>query len=99
MREILTTDPKPGSIFAGGMAEHGNAISPDFIVEVDDDNRLTLTLPNSIPTLQVSQSYDLENEKFKKDQPVTTAKKDEAAKVRAKVGRATQFIKLMKMRQ
>ena len=99
VREILTTDPKPGSKFAGGMAEHGNAISPDFIVEVDDDNRLTLTLPNSIPTLQVSQSYDLENEKFKKDQPVTTAKKDEAAKVRAKVERATQFIKLMKMRQ
>ncbi len=86
---IATLNPKPGSEFstdpARALAE--SAVTPDFVVETDGEN-LTVSMPNSLPELQLEES-------FRVDGP------DDAAGefIRSNRAKALTFIDLLKRRR
>lgn len=54
---ILTLNPKPGAAFDSSASDVAQVIIPDFIVN-DDDGKLSITLNNRIPDLQVEKSFE-----------------------------------------
>ena len=98
-RTIRRLDPKPGAPYATSMEEqHGQQITPDFIIEEDGDE-LTLSLYNNIPELQIAQTYTQLLEGYERQKPVTTTDKGRQKVTKQKVDRAAGYINLLKMRQ
>lgn len=96
MDVIRSLNPKPGSQIGSPDDDRTRHITPDFYVEADGD-RLTLTLLNRIPRLQIEQS-------FASDTPVQrrqTSRRDAEANafIRQRRDEATTFIKVLEMRQ
>lgn len=97
---IAKLNPKPGNAYSGSASEiQQQQISPDFIVEVDDDDNVTITLTNSIPELQVSESYQSSADYFKNHKPRSSREEDEAKVVKQQSMRASTFIEVVKRRQ
>lgn len=96
--EIKTLNPKPGAAFsAGSESELRSAhIIPDFIVETEGDN-LILTLPNSIPSLQIEKTFADANVTITPRTSRTEA--DARTFIKAKRDEAQEFIKAVKMRR
>lgn len=96
---IKRTNPRPGNIFGTG-ERMGNAthITPDFIVTTDND-KLQLTVVNDIPELQISESYQLEYKRITSNKSKTVKERDEDVLIRRQYENASNFIKLLKMRQ
>lgn len=64
LRLIRGLNPKPGALVGGGADDPRlRHISPDFIVESDaaDASRLTITIPNNIPALQIEKSFAVDS--------------------------------------
>lgn len=60
LEQIRSLNPKPGAaVAAPGYTERVNVVSPDFVVE-NDGNRLTVTVPNRLPELAVSESFAMD---------------------------------------
>ena len=75
-------------------------VTPDFDVEIDEDNdRLTVTLRNNIPTLQISESYALMNERYKKTDSLSVKETKEKKQIQDAFQRASMFIEVLKQRQ
>lgn len=87
---ISTLNPKPGSGFASDFTQSaGNAaVSPDFLVETDGE-RLTVSALNSLPQLQLEESFLPESE------PAG----DAGEFVRSRRKQAQSFIELLQRRQ
>ena len=98
MEIIRSLDPKPGGHFSGASTEDDRTrqITPDFLVEADDNDRLTLTLLNRLPQLQIEAS-------FAADTPVEQNRSRRAetanAFIRQKRDEAATFIKVIQNRQ
>lgn len=101
--EVQSLNGRPAAAFAESRAESQRIqISPDFHVDVDRENgTLALTLLNRVPELQISQSFDVENNRILASSGAATAKRDNSATafIRAKYNSAAEFIKILKMRQ
>lgn len=98
-RAIRHLDPKPGAPYASSMEEeHGQQITPDFIIEENGDD-LTLSLYNNIPELQISQTYAQLLAGYDRQKPITTTDKGIQKVAKQKVEKATGYINLLKMRQ
>lgn len=94
---------KPASAFSGERSEsHQLQIVPDFRVDVDlSTQTLSLTLLNRVPELQISQSFEVENNRLSALSGVTMSRRDkeQAAFIRDRYNSATEFIKVLRMRQ
>ncbi|MBR1883231.1 MAG: RNA polymerase factor sigma-54 [Muribaculaceae bacterium] len=93
-REIRRLDPHPGSQLAPSSSTHSAQITPDFIIESAGDG-FTITLVNSIPELQISESY----QSLATADAATKARKAVRDDAKKKVDRASDLIELLKMRQ
>jgi len=94
---ITSLNPKPGSgIGSDNNADAIQAVTPDFTVEVDADH-VSVSLANSIPELRIEQSFRLDDP----DAPVTGGRREREAQafIRRKSEDASNFIKMLKMRQ
>ena len=90
---------KPGNAFPS-RAEMSMQVTPDFDVELDEDNgRLTVTLRNNIPALQISESYELMNERYKSGKPLSVNESKEKKRIVDAYQRASMFIEVLKQRQ
>ena len=98
--EIAKLNPKPASSITGVSADtHSQQITPDFIVETEGPDT-TLTLANSLPDLQISQSYSLTYEKYAAGgKPATRRERSIASDVRDKYTKAKMFIEMLRQRQ
>ena len=97
---ITKLNPKPGNAYGVSASDaRQQQISPDFIVEVDDHDKVTITLTNSIPELQVSESYQSSADYFKCHKPRSAQEADEAKLVKQQSMRAMTFIEVVKRRQ
>ena len=97
--EISRLNPKPGSAITGITSDaHSQQITPDFIVETEA-GEMTLTLVNTIPDLQISQSYSLSVEKYEAKKPASQHERDIARDIKEKYSRAKTFIEVLKQRQ
>jgi RNA polymerase sigma-54 factor len=92
--------PSPGSPF-GSKSLAGQQVTPDFDVELDEETgRITVTLRNNIPALQISESYAMMNERYKKNADSLSVKEMKEKKViQDAYNSASQFIEVLKQRQ
>ena len=95
---IRSLDPKPASRIGESEADDRTRhIIPDFYVEVDQNDRVTVTMPNNIPDLVIERSFVMDG-----DDGMDNAGKrhDEALSFIAKKREeASDFIELLKMRR
>lgn len=99
MRRIRTLNPKPGgAIGSSSVASASQIITPDFDVRIDDNDKITVTLLNTIPELQISESFTEETER--KLYPGDSLPAREARKFVANGrNKASVFIRILQMRQ
>ena len=93
-------NPFPGNAF-GSRSNVSQQITPDFDVEHDEETgRLIVTLRNNIPTLQISESYAMMNERYKKNADSLSVKEAKEKKtIQDAYQRASLFIEVLKQRQ
>lgn len=92
-------NPFPGNAFESHSAG-SQQVTPDFDVELDEDNgRVTVTLRNNIPTLQISESYALMNERLKGPEGLSVKEAKEKKQIQDAYQRASMFIEVLKQRQ
>ena len=92
-------NPYPGNAF-GNRSYITQQVTPDFDVELDEDNgRLTVTLRNNIPVLQISESYTLMNKRYKEGTPLSVKETKEKKQILDAYQRASMFIEVLKQRQ
>lgn len=98
---IRSLNPKPGSLFSGGESMNAQHIVPDFSVETDGV-KITLTLLNNIPELQIEESFQAMYDKLPgKSQggEANRSRTEAETYVKEKYESATEFIKLLRQRQ
>ena len=92
-------NPYPGNAF-GTRSYITQQVTPDFDVELDEDNnRVTVTLRNNIPALQISESYTLMNKRYKEGAQLTVKEAKEKKQIMDAYQRASMFIEVLKQRQ
>ena len=92
-------NPHPGNAF-GSRTDNSQQVTPDFDVELEEDTgRLTVTLRNNIPALQISESYVLMNERYKSAAPLSVKETKEKKQIQDAFQRASMFIEVLKQRQ
>ena len=92
-------NPSPGNAFESQSAM-SQQVTPDFDVELDEDNgRVTVTLRNNIPTLQISESYALMNERYKGSEALSVKENKERKQIQGAYREASMFIEVLKQRQ
>ncbi len=97
--EIRSLNPKPGNTITGISDDsHSQQIIPDFNIETEG-NELQLTLSNSIPELQISESYSQIYDKYSSKKPASAQERGIANDVKEKYNKAKDFIALLGQRQ
>ena len=92
-------NPYPGSALTS-QNDSSQQVTPDFDVELEEETgRLTVTLRNNIPTLQISESYTLLNERYKTGAPLSVQETKEKKQIQDAYQRASMFIEVLKQRQ
>lgn len=86
---IKSLNPKPGAAFSSDptLALGNSAVTPDFTVETDGE-RLTVSMANSLPELQIEESFRADD----------AAAGDAAAFIREQRSRARSFIEMLERR-
>ena len=96
---IRSLNPKPGNTITGIADDaHSQQITPDFNVEIDGSD-LVLTLLNSVPELQISESYSLIYDKYSNHRPESEKERSIAGDIKDKYNKAQTFIALLGQRQ
>ena len=81
-------------------SSHYYQVTPDFDVELDEETeRLTVTLRNNIPSLQISESYALMNERYRSSNVLSVKEAKEKKQIQDAYQRASMFIEVLKQRQ
>jgi RNA polymerase sigma-54 factor len=98
--EILKLNPKPGSSFSNNISHGNQAITPDFILEVDDDElQLSLNQKN-VPELNISRHYTNMLRSYQDNRKSMSRDVKEAVLfVKQKIDSAKWFIDAIKQRQ
>lgn len=99
MKIIRTLDPKPGAQVGGGEDARTRHITPDFYVEVDADDNITLSLGGNVPILRVEESFTVDPEPTAKNGRLTRMEEAARAFVRQKRDEANLFINAARMRR
>lgn len=93
---IRTLNPKPAGVLGDDPAEERTRhIIPDFSVETED-GELRLSLLNNIPELRIEETF---REDDTETLPDTRQNREAALFIRQKRDEASEFIKLLRMRQ
>lgn len=96
---IRSLNPKPGSLYSGGDSGNSQHIIPDFSVEVDG-GKVTLTLLNNVPDLQIEESFQLMYNNLSSSKKPSNRNEEEANSfVKDKYESASAFIKMLRQRQ
>jgi len=92
-------NPYPGNAY-GTRSYITQQVTPDFDVELDEDSgRLTVTLRNNIPALQISESYALMNDRYKTATDLSVKESREKKQIQDAYQRAAMFIDVLRQRQ
>ena len=98
---IRSLAPKPASRFGESDADdRARHIVPDFYVEVDRNDRITVSMPGNLPELAIERSFDVDDEISVADTGETSMRKREALSfISSKRRDASDFIELLRMRR
>lgn len=100
-REIRKLNPKPGASLGETQGRNMQQITPDFIVDTDDDGNVTFTLNRgNLPELHVSPSFTDMIEAYKGNrQSMNRQAKEALLYAREKVDRAQGYIEAIRQRR
>ena len=100
-KELRRLNPKPGASMGEAIGRSLQQITPDFIVDTQDDGTISFTLNNNdVPQLQVSQSFaDLLNEYQQNKDALSRQMKEALLYTKKKVEAAQNFIDAVMMRR
>ena len=100
-KELRRLNPKPGASMGEVIGHAMQQITPDFIVDTQDDGTVTFTLNNGeIPQLQVSQSFaDLLKDYQQNKDGLTRQMKEALLYTKQKVDAAQSFIEAVRTRR
>lgn len=100
-REIRKLNPKPGASMSETMGRSIQQITPDFIVDTDDDGTISFTLNHGrLPELHVSQSFNDMLAAYKENkQGMNRQAKEALLYAKEKVEKAQGFIEAIKQRR
>ena len=101
MTELRRLNPKPGSSLGETEGRNIQQITPDFIVDTDDNGNVTFTLNSGkIPELKVSPSFADMMEAYKNNKTSMSRREKEALLyAKEKVERARGYIEAIKVRR
>ena len=99
--ELRRLNPKPGSSLGETEGRNLQQITPDFIVDTDDEGNVTFTLNGgNIPELKVSPSFTEMMEAYKNNKAAMSRRDKEALLyAKEKVERARGYIEAIKVRR
>ncbi len=99
IKVIRSLNPKPASDIGGDPAEERTRhIIPDFAVDVDG-NDIELTLLNNIPELRIEETFRDDDDERLSSLQGSRSSGEAALFIRQKRDEATEFIKILRMRQ
>ena len=101
LAEIKKLNPRPGAALGETMGRNTQQVTPDFIVESDDEGNLSFTLAKGrVPELYISHDFEEMIAAYRQN-PESMTRRDKEALVYAqqKVYRAQLFIEAIKQRQ
>ncbi len=100
-KELRRLNPKPGAAMGETVGRSLQHITPDFIIDTQDDGTVTFALNNGdVPELHVSQSFvDTMNEYQTNKQHMSRQMKEALLYTKKKVDAAQGFIEAIKTRQ
>lgn len=101
LRELRRLNPKPGASMGETIGRAMQQITPDFIVDTQDDGTVTFTLNNGeLPRLEVSQSYaDLIHDYQTNRENMSRQQKEALLYTKRKVDAAQGFIDAVQTRR
>lgn len=99
--ELRKLNPKPGASMGETQGRNIEQITPDFIVDTDDDGHVTFYLNNGhVPELHISQSFADMLAAYKDNKKgLTRTAKEALLYTKEKVDRAQGYIEAIKQRQ
>lgn len=99
--EIRKLNPKPGASMGETMGRNVQQITPDFIIDVDDNNNISFTLSQGkIPQLTISPSFSDMVDTYKNNKENMNRQEKEALLyAKQKVDKAQGFIDAIKQRR
>ena len=101
IRELRKLNPKPGAAMSEVVGHSIQQITPDFIVDTQDDGTISFTLNNSdVPELHVSPSFtEILQEYQTNKEHMSQQMKEALLYTRKKVSAAQGFIEAIRVRQ
>ena len=99
-QELSKLNPRPGSSLGESGHKNLQSIIPDFLVTVDDDDHIQVTLNNEhIPSLHISESFaEVLNAFSRSKDRMTRTERDQMTYIKQKVDSANGFINAIKSR-
>jgi len=99
--ELRKLNPKPGASMSETVGHSLQQITPDFIVETQDDGTITFSLnQGELPELQVSQSFaDSMKEYQQVEGHINRQQKEALLYIKKKMDAAQNFIEAIRMRR
>ena len=99
--EIRKLNPKPGASMGETMGRNVQQITPDFIIDTDDNGNISFTLNHgNLPELHVSQSFNNMLAAYKDNkQGMSRQEKEALLYAKGKVEKAQGFIEAIKQRR
>ena len=99
--ELRKLNPRPGASLGEAVGRSMQQITPDFIVDTQDDGTITFTLNNGeVPELKVSQSFvDSMKESQPNKEHLSKQTKEALLYIKKKVDAAQGFIEAVKVRR
>ena len=99
--ELRKLNPRPGASLGETVGRSMQQITPDFIVDTQDDGTITFTLNNGeVPELKVSQSFvDSMKEYQQNKEHLSKQTKEALLYIKKKVDAAQGFIEAVKVRR
>ena len=99
--ELRKLNPRPGASMGETVGRNLQQITPDFIVDTQDDGTITFTLNNGeVPELTLSQSFiDSMNEYQQNKEHLNRQTKEALLYIKKKVDAAQNFIEAIRVRQ
>ena len=100
-REIRRLNPKPGAAMGESVGRNLQQITPDFIVNTNEDGAISFTLNDgNVPVLKVSPDYTESIEEYKKRKgSLSRGEKESLAFYEDKVNKAQGFIEAIRQRR
>lgn len=99
--EIRKLNPRPGAALGETMGRNTQQVTPDFVIDVDEDGNISFTLNRGkMPQLYVSRDFENMIDAYRQNpQSMTRGDKEALLYAQQKVSRARSYIEAIQQRQ